>query len=104
MCCAISRMASIDSFFAESMKAHVFTTSASASDGDCVARVRLLRQSNIASESTRFLGRLPSEIVQIFIVRTIAGLLAPGAGLWQRPGRKDDAETGVIRRIHRESP
>src|SRR4029079_15819693 len=64
---AISRMASIDSCFAESMKAHVFTTSTSAVAASCVSSCPACSANpSITSESTRFFGH-PSEIRPTFI-------------------------------------
>src|SRR5918999_1089964 len=67
LCSAISRMASIDSCFALSMKAQVFTTSTSASAASRVSSWPACCASpSITSESTRFLGQ-PREIMPIFI-------------------------------------
>src|ERR1700730_9948729 len=60
-------MASTDSRLAESMNAHVLTTSTSASEASCVSSWPASRASpSITSESTRFLGQ-PREIRPIFI-------------------------------------
>src|SRR5262249_8587800 len=66
LCCAISRIVSIDSCFALSMKAQVLTTRTSASAASCVSScpARCARPS-ITSESTRFFGQ-PSEINPTF--------------------------------------
>src|SRR5438093_12698405 len=67
LCCAISRMVSIDSCFAESMNAHVFTTSTSAAAASCVSSCpACCARPSITSESTRFLGQ-PSEIRPTFM-------------------------------------
>ncbi len=67
LCRAISRMVSIDSCLAESMKAQVLTTSTSASAASCVSSCPACCASpSITSESTRFFGQ-PSEIRPIFI-------------------------------------
>src|SRR5262245_29476480 len=67
LCSAISRMASIDSCFALSMKAQVLTTSTSAAAGSRVSSCPDCWASpSITSESTRFLGQ-PREIMPIFI-------------------------------------
>src|SRR5687767_5571447 len=64
---AISRIASIDSCLALSMKAHVLTMSTSASEASCVRLPPACCASpSITSESTRFFGQ-PSEIIPIFI-------------------------------------
>src|SRR5205814_1500373 len=67
LCCAISRIVSIDSCFAESMNAHVFTTSTSAAAASCVSSCpACCARPSITSESTRFLGQ-PSEIRPTFM-------------------------------------
>src|SRR6478672_8383403 len=67
LCCAISRIVSIDSCFAESMKAHVLTTSTSASSGSRVnSWPAFCASPSMTSESTRFFGQ-PSETNPIFI-------------------------------------
>src|SRR5580693_7451133 len=66
---AISRIASIDSCFAESMKAHVLTTSTSAAAGSSVSSWPApCARPSITSESTRFFGQ-PSEMRPIFMKR-----------------------------------
>ena len=70
MSSAISRIASIDSCFAESMKAQVLTTRTSAAAASLVSSWPASCASpSITSESTRFLGQ-PREIRPIFIIRT----------------------------------
>src|SRR6185436_6884409 len=82
LCCAISRMVSIDSCFALSMKAQVLTTSTSASLATCVSSwPACCARPSITSESTRFFGQ-PSEISPIFIC-----LLSSGDGVGARPSR-----------------
>src|SRR4029077_17071936 len=67
LCCAISRMVSIDSCFAESMNAHVLTTSTSAAAASCVSSCPAsCARPSITSESTRFFGQ-PSEIRPTFM-------------------------------------
>src|SRR5947207_406009 len=64
---AISRIASIDSCFAESMNAHVLTTRTSAPSGSRVSSCPAsCARPSITSESTRFLGH-PRETRPIFI-------------------------------------
>src|SRR6266550_6567404 len=67
LCCAISRIVSIDSCLAESMKAHVLTTRTSAPAGSRVnSWPAACASPSITSESTRFLGH-PREMRPIFI-------------------------------------
>src|SRR5687768_16075867 len=69
LCSAISRMVSIDSCFALSMKAQVLTTSTSASAASRVSWCPACWASpSITSESTRFLGQ-PSDTMPIFFIR-----------------------------------
>src|SRR5262245_12841911 len=66
-CWAISRIVSIDSCFALSMKAHVLTTSTSAPFVSLVnSWPAFCASPSMTSESTRFLGQ-PSETKPIFI-------------------------------------
>src|SRR5216110_2756546 len=67
LCCAISRMVSIDSCFAESMNTHVLTTRTSAAAASWVSSCpACCARPSITSESTRFLGQ-PSEIRPTFM-------------------------------------
>ena len=80
LCSAISRMVSIDSCLALSMKAQVLTTSTSADSGSRVSWCpAFCARPSMTSESTRFLGQ-PSDTMPIFITeeRTTRGLKGPG--------------------------
>src|SRR5262249_11687659 len=100
LCCAISRMVSIDSCFAESMNAHVFTTRTSAAAASCVSSwPACCVRPSITSESTRFLGQ-PSEMRPTFMfegsrhheghqghkVFSYRKTLCPLCPLWRRHG------------------
>src|SRR5206468_4024281 len=88
LCCAISRIVSIDSCFAESMNAHVLTTSTSAAVASFVSSWPASRASpSITSESTRFLGQ-PNETSPIFMA--FAVLRSPFCVLRSRQERRTE--------------
>src|SRR5262245_9541662 len=92
LCCAISRMVSIDSFFAESMNAQVLTTRTSADAASCVnSWPACCARPSMTSESTRFLGQ-PSEIRPIFIEP-----FQQGQGTGDRGGASHNADVFASR-------
>ncbi len=94
LCCAISRMASTDSCFAESMNEQVLTTSTSAFSGDeVISAPALWSRPIMTSLSTRFLGQ--PRLTKPTLTRAVAWGAARSTGTADRLVRvSDEAASG----------